>query len=314
MAPTINTQSAKVDSSKTSRGRLSEFLLRPRMLLLLAIAVSSTVVIPLVKQSLPDLSQRVEYRFKTSNIEINSAPHWVPPDLVQQVVDCKALPQEVSLLETNLTREIAEAFEIHPWVAEVVCVQKSFPARIQVELQYRRPVAMVQVKQGTYPIDANGVLLPPADFSVAGMSCYPLILNVPSMPQGPAGTSWGDATVIGAARLANVLASTNDGVSLWREFGLAAIRVPRRTKANVNSEELIYDLVTEGGSRIIWGRTPGTRHPEELSADKKIDRLHKYLTAFDGFDHPHGPYEIDIRHWQEITRRPLSLRNSRLLR
>jgi len=33
----------------------------------------------------------------------------------------------------------------------------------------------------------------------------------------------------------------------------------------------------------------------------------KYVTDFGGFDRPHGPYEIDIRHWQEISRKPSSV-------
>ena len=60
--------------------------------------------------------------------------------------------------------------------------------------------------------------------------------------------------------------------------------------------------------KVVWGRAPGSGHPGELTAVQKIGRLRKYLDEFGGYAQPRGPYEIDIRHWQEITRRPLNPR------
>jgi len=179
-------------------------------------------------------------------------------------------------------------------------VRIRFPARVDVALRYRRPVAMVEVKGGLFPVDADGVLLPPADFSVSEARRYPLIQNVHSTPQGPAGTNWGDIVVSAGARLTAVLKP------YWKRFHLAAVRVPNRTRANTTINDLVLELLTVRGSRIIWGRVPGSKHPGELSTERKIGRLEKYLTDFGGFDRPHGPYEIDIRHWREISRRPLT--------
>ena len=289
-------------------GWLTRYLFRPKTLLLLAIVVSLTAVLPMIARVLPNLSSRPEYQVRTSNIEISDPPPWVPSDLVKQVVKRAGLPDEVSLLDEELTQEVAEAFRHHPWVADVIRVEKSVPSRIRVELSYRRPVAMVQVKQGMYPIDPDGILLPPADFSVSDTELYPVIRNISSTPQGPAGTRWGEIGAVGAARLADVLGP------YWERFGLAAIHVPRRIQAEVTLDEIHFSLITKGGSRIIWGRAPGVDHPGELSVEQKIGRLEQYLADFGVFDHPHGPYEIDIRHWKEISRRPLSARKHRLRR
>jgi hypothetical protein len=43
-----------------------------------------------------------------------------------------------------------------------------------------------------------------------------------------------------------------------------------------------------------------------LSTRQKIGRLEEYVTRFGGFNGPQGPYEIDIRHWRDISRTPLS--------
>jgi hypothetical protein len=72
----------------------------------------------------------------------------------------------------------------------------------------------------------------------------------------------------------------------------------------VEPADIVLQLQAKGGSTIIWGRAPGTDHPGELTSAQKVARLDKYVTEFGSFSRPSGPYEIDIRHWQEITRRP----------
>lgn len=283
---------------KPSRPRL---LFRPKALVPLAVLVLAAFCSPVVVRHLPDLRQRDEYTLSTTEIEITPPPRWVPADLVDQVVQQANLPETVSLLEDDLAGRILEAFEGHPWVAEVRSVRKSMPARLTVELRYREPVAMVQMKAGFYPVDKKGTLLPPQDFAISEAKRYPRITNVQSVPQGSAGTAWGDVVVLGAARIAEALAPH------WEEFELAAIRAPRPTSAHTTIDDLTYVLITRGGSRILWGRAPGADHPGELTAEQKVGRLQEYLARFEQFDRPHGPYEIDIRHWREISRRPLSM-------
>jgi hypothetical protein len=153
--------------------------------------------------------------------------------------------------------------------------------------------------------------LPPADFSRADVSRYPTIINPSTLPQGPAGSFWGDLMVLGAARLADRFQQPhNEGTTHWEHLNLAAIELPQRTTADVNIEDVQYHVLTKDGSRIVWGRAPGTDHPGELSAEQKIGRLTQYLADFGTFRPPHGPLEIDIRHWQEITQRRLSPRET----
>jgi hypothetical protein len=250
---------------------------------------------------LPDLSQRDEYRLRRDQVHITQPPHWVPHNLVEQVWQQGGFADELPLLDDKLAHDIAEAFALNPWVAEVMSVTKSFPPSVQVKLKYRRPVAMVQVKEGMYPVDALGVLLPPAEFSISDTKQYPLIVNVHSTPQGPAGSSWGDKVVLDAAQLAAALAPH------WKKLDLLSIACPRTSPEHGTLDEGVFTLVAAGGTRIVWGQAPGTDHPGELPTDKKIGRLEKYIADFGGFDRPHGPYLIDIRHFQEITRIRLSV-------
>ncbi|GAB4138089.1 MAG: hypothetical protein Tsb009_06010 [Planctomycetaceae bacterium] len=288
--------------------RLRRKLFRPKILMWVAMTLLIVTVLPQIPSWLPNPADRREYQLETTDIRINEPPRYVPVDLVEQVVRRSKLPKTLSLLDDDLTKRIAQAFEAHPWVESVVSVRKSYPARVDVEVVYRKPVAMVAVVGGMYPIDKNSVLLPPVDFSVADTRRYPVIVGAPSPPQGAEGTRWGDISVNHAAILADALSPH------WKALNLSAIRIPRQHRAVVKPDELMFELKTRGGSRILWGRAPGTNHPGELTPEQKIGRLQKYLADFGGFDHPNGPYEIDIRHWQEITRRPLDVRRENTAR
>ena len=302
---------ALLKSPRESWGtRFIGMVFRPRVLLVAALCVCGGVFGPRLREFAPELSERQEYRLASAEIEISEPPPWVPDGLVERVIDAAKLPASLSLLDESLTGAVAAAFQKDPWVARVVSVRKSVPARVVVELEYRRPVAMVQVQQGLYPVDAEGTLLPPADFSLTEARKFPAILNAQSLPRGPAGTKWGDLAVAAAAELADILQSGGaDGDTYWSRFRLAAIRLPVRTTAEISLDDLTLELITSGGSRIVWGRPPDSTHPGELTAEQKIGRLEKYDSDFGGFDSAHGPYEIDIRHWQEISRRPLTMHN-----
>ncbi|HEY2253190.1 MAG TPA: hypothetical protein VGH74_19085 [Planctomycetaceae bacterium] len=305
-APKLDKKKANDQPARPSRlAHVGRRIYRPITLATAAAVVLGGLFLPRLANLLPDLSQRDEYLLSANEIEITQPPHWVPHNLVAQIVENANLPSRLSLLDKNLVGEIAEAFQLNPWVEEVVSVSKSFPAKVVVVLSYRQPVAMVEVRQGQYPIDRHGVLLPPQDFSVADTRSYPTVTGVVSTPQGPAGTEWGDEVVAGAAELAAELGPH------WKKFCLVSIVAPRSAEAHGKIDQGVFVLLAKGGSRIIWGHAPGTSnlessHPGELSTKQKIGRLEEYVTKFGGFDSPQGPYQIDIRHWRDISRMPLS--------
>jgi hypothetical protein len=278
---------------------------RPWWLAGLALICGAVLLAPRLAKSLPDVGNRAEYQLQTAEIRVNEIPQWVPKDLVTQVVNQSRLGAQRSVLEEGLTKEIAIAFQKHPWVEKVVQVAKHVPARIDVELIFRRPVAMVEVPTGLLPVDGSGVLLPPTEFTPEDARRYPLISQPKTSPRGAVGTNWGDPQVVAAAKLAAVL------LPHWKDFNLTSIVIPAGLDLRAPLEELVFELQTKGGSRIVWGRAPGVVYPLELSPHQKIGRLEECLTRFGGFDLPDGPYEIDIRHFKEITRFQLTATSDR---
>jgi len=278
---------------------LTRWLLRPAMLLAVVGGIAIYIAGPVAWRWLPDLTRRPEYRLKADEIRFTDLPPWVPPTFLRDVIREGGLPEELSLLDDRLVDQVAAAFQKDAWVERVVSVRKDLPRGVTVTLEYRKPVAFVATETERYPIDKNAVLLPPPDFP-PGSDELPIIRNAHSTPQGAAGTAWGDRIVAGAASLAEILGPS------WKKLRLESIQIPDAATGRGGPDETIYELRTVGGSHIIWGRAPGSDHPGELTPQQKIGRLEDYATRNGGFSDDHGPYEIDIRHWHEITRQPLS--------
>jgi hypothetical protein len=272
---------------------------RPLRLAKLAFVVGLIVFLPYLIPRLPDLRAQPEYRFTADDIQLAPAPKLPTPiNLVEQIRRQNHLPGEMSLLDPDLCKKLSTAFSTHLWIARVVSVEKMFPAVVVVRVEYRRPVAMVQVKGGRVPIDATGTVLPSEDFGLEDVAKFPSIRLAGSSNLVAQAGRFKDRGLTGAVQIAELLGSK------WDALGLEAIELPRTAEKSQSPENIPFQLQTKVGSTIIWGRAPGTDHPGELTAAQKIARLEKYLAEFGGFARPNGPYEIDIRHWQEITRRP----------
>lgn len=257
------------------------------------------VLRPQIHRLTNQLQTRPEYQVSLQKVQVTEPNQWVPIDLVSQVLGGSDLPDTVSLLDRKLLPRVGEAFAKHPWVRRVLQVRASRHGLL-VALEYRRPVAMVETGRGLYPIDAEGVLLPPADFAISDAGRLPLVQNVRTMPQGPAGTVWGDPVVEAAARLADVLAPGGDLVAYWDRFSLRAIVAPDRRTADPELEDFDFELLTTGGSRIVWGQVPGADELEP-PVQQKLERLDEYLATYGSFERPRGPIRIDIREYEVIT-------------
>ncbi|HXY37291.1 MAG TPA: hypothetical protein VEI07_23890 [Planctomycetaceae bacterium] len=285
---------------------LARWILGPAIILLVIAGIAFYFLAPKALGWLPDLAHRPEYVVKPEDIHYTDAPPWVPRTFLRQVFREGTLDNELSTLDPQLVDHVAAAFQKHPWVDHVVSVRKEFPHRVTVVLEYRKPAAFVVTEAERFAVDKQAVLLPPPDLPPAEDE-FPIITNARSSPPTEAGNTWHDRTIEDAARIADVLGPS------WKKLQLQAIEIPNLAE-DANPNDAVYTLRTTSGSRIIWGRAPGSDHPGELSPEQKIGRLEEYVARKGGFSDPQGPLEIDIRHWKEITARPLSDDASRLRR
>ncbi|WP_437191439.1 cell division protein FtsQ/DivIB [Planctomicrobium sp. SH527] len=267
----------------------------------IVVTVTLSIWLPM---SLPKLSEQKEYQFQLEDTVLNSPNNWVPSNLLKQIQAESGLPDTVSLLDPDLCEKIAIAWEKNPWIKKVNSVQITRDSRLQVDAVYRVPAAFVEVPRGVYPVDTEGVLLPPADFNVTDTSRLPHIRRVKSLPQGGMGHDWGDPVVTSGAQLATYLAPESDLEKYWNRFGFAALIAPDVDPATAKPEQLVFEIETIGGSRITWGRPPGADELEP-SFNTKLSRLQDYVTRFGGLDNSNGPQRIDIRMPDGISLHPL---------
>lgn len=309
--PRRKSKPANVKSSVApNRGLLSRgfrALWRPFPLLGIAAGLSGAMFWPQIAAHLPDLSHREEFRLAWSEIEVTPSARWVPEDFVTQVRRRNELDDSVSLLDESLVEQLALAFARHPWVSEVVSVVKR-AGGVRVRLAYRSPVLMVQTKRGLYPVDVEGVLLPPTDFSAADTELFPRVEGVRSTPQGPAGKPWDDPAVVGASRLAAELTRRRDGESAWDRFRLEAIVVLSPPGDREPNDAELLGLTTQTGSRIVWGHAPGADELEP-SVAQKLQRLDTFLAENGPFEDLPEQVLIDVHHWELIPWNVLSRAN-----
>ena len=238
-----------------------------------------------------------DYIVSAKSLHITQRPPWIHSDIAGQAFECLRSTgrRQLSIMDNDATQRVAQAFSLHPWVRRVLRVSKHHPARIKVELEYRRPVCMVVVKQtekATWrrAVDVEGVLLPTiADFSSVEARAYPWLTGFHATePAGGPGNHWGDERVVGAAEIAAAFADD------WKKLKLDRIE-PADPGRSAYRGVYSYTLFTHGGTKIIWGRPPGSELPSEAPAADKIARLKELAEVRGSLDGSQPRRPIDVR-------------------
>lgn len=240
----------------------------------------------------PQVVKGPEYVLQPDQIQIPAPPPWIRSDVRAETIRDGGLTG-LSILDRDLTVKIARAFSLHTWVEDVRRVRKEHPARVMVELVYRRPVAMVEVtmndRPGLLPVDVHGVLLPPGDFSAEQARDYLRISLPDATPTGPVGTPWGDLRVDGAAKIAAVL------LEHWKQLGLYRIAVESGEAAPAAPGEICFVLTTRRGAQIVWGPAPQAASGVDVKAAlAKVGRLVTYVEKHGPLDGLTSDVHIDL--------------------
>ena len=202
-------------------------------------------------------------------VQVRGVADWVKGDVRAEALRNASLDRGLPLDDPELQRRLARAFDMHPWVRRVVAVELLHPAAAVVEVECREPVAMVAWQDGLLAVDAEGVVLPGADFTPEAAAVYPRVAGIESSPQGSEGFPWGDTAVEEAAALAAALGPD------WAALGLVDMRPVRERNAR------LWELAASDGSRILFGSAPGRELAGEPTAAAKLARL-KELGASGG--------------------------------
>lgn len=212
------------------------------------------------------------------DVELVGAGSWIHGDLKTDALRDASLDGGLPLDDPELARRLARAFDMHPWVREVVKVTLRHPAAAVVEVRCREPVAMVGVPGGLLAVDAEGVLLPSDDFTAESAARYPKVTGVASGPRAAVGFPWGDPLVEEAAALTAVVGPE------WQALDLVECRP---VEAGGGRQ---WELVGEGDLVIRYGSAPGHEQPGEPTAAMKAAQLRALSTG----DRPAGTIDLTV--------------------
>lgn len=210
-----------------------------------------------------------EYIVGPEQILVTPQPAWIQADVKAEVLRT-AKASRLSLHDPQLVEHLAHAFALHPWIAEVLRVEKRFPATVEVSVRYRQPVLVVKLDvpgdEGLLFLDEGSVLLPSADFAPEAARDYLRIAAQGETPASIYGTRWGTARMEGAAQVAAAWGTR------WQPLGLYWLVATRPA-----SGALIYELRSQTDhARVIWGPA-GQRDGDQPSAEAKIAALERYV-------------------------------------
>ena len=246
-----------------------------------------------------DIRDQEIYKVKESDFCVWNPPVWVSDRFVAEALELRApeaRTEELNSLDPNLVDNLLIAFESHPWVEKVESIEVRFPARVDVKLKYKEPVAVVDPtpsvavdlgdsatavfaddwrnaqneKSGAarfgekYVVDANGYRLPDEYFrnNPSAYRDFPTVLGIRSTPVSDFGQC-GDPLVVEAAAFARFLAERN----VFEKLDINRI-VVSKIKGEARG---IYCLKTVGGVVVFWGRFGAASEKENAASEKAAD-------------------------------------------
>ncbi len=207
-----------------------------------------------------------QFRLTVDKIDVNSQPDWIRSDLRKAVLDGSRL-DDYSLLDTDVVNKVRDAFKVNPWIEKVVRVQKN-ASNVEVEVKYRKPVAMVEFgNKHLLPVDRHGVILDGSEFKTSQVGDFLRIsVHQPVGGQIVTGQPWPDARVIAAAQVAAKWDNR------WNKIGL--FRIVNHSPPTMKADEVgLFEIWTLKGTKLVWGSAIGNEQAGEVAAEVKIKAI-----------------------------------------
>ena len=240
------------------------------------------------RRAAPSVASRDRYLLPAKAITITPPPEWIVADVRGQVIHSAGLDGRLSILDAEFVETIKHAFALHPWVQTVDRIEKKFPPAVHVEVSYRRPLAVIETARGDLlPVDIAGSHLPADDVLLIRRKSLPRITGIVGQPSE--GQRWEDARVQGALEIVRYLTDA------WEPLHLEAITPRARPEIRGERQFFVYDIVTRGGTRIIWGASPHAAAPGESPFAVKLDRLKSCVQQYGPLDSVKAPGIVDVR-------------------
>lgn len=223
-------------------------------------------------------------RFNWAEARIGESVTVWPPSDVQAALDDlaqAALRDRGGPLSVEGLAEIGRRVTATGWVERVRSVNRTGDGTIRVEVEWRPPAAVVRQAGRDHLVSGDGRRMRYA--WQAGASPFPAVLGADRLTPAesvPVGAFWPDTEVLSGVELI---------VVLHQELGVDPVLGPggfdQVRGVDVRDARTAQRLVilTDTGSRVIWGRPPSDPVPDPVSTSQKLRKL-AYLRRHPDYD------------------------------
>jgi hypothetical protein len=238
------------------------------------------------------------YAVSVSCADIANLPEALETRAWAILGDAPMLDRPRSILDPDLPEVAARALEMRPWVKRVLEARRSFPARLELKLEVRRPLAVVCAGSERLAVDDEGVVLeratdfgPPLhpEIRIAGAR----ISRVPydGEPFGQPGGQKGHDAVLEALALLRDLRAEGNHPAL-ESVRVIEVQVgdPDRPRRSGDSDLL---LRLDSGVQLLWGRS--SIAPLARIEPSPCGKLENLLLAMRTFPGLLGVIFVDLR-------------------
>jgi len=209
-------------------------------------------------------------------------PEWFNDEVIRQhTEDDEFLARKHSAFESGLIDNVKARFSKIPWVRKAT-ISKSLPNGLNIELEYRRPVAWVRDGEWLL-VDKEGACLGPEGdnpYLVGKLGKLPSIHGSKKSNKRPEpGDRWSDKAVAAGASVAEMLRPLlNRIISIEGADPVSAIYVENFGSRKDPRDSAIV-LGTSKGKTIEWGHSALNTSPDEPTQEEKLAILTKLYEA-----------------------------------
>ena len=250
------------------------------------------------------VDRRIAFYGRAPRVVLKDRPVWMSDYLADQITSCAQPLGAHSSFDHELLVDVADTLRGNPWIKRVRAVRRVYGKRpgdtIEIDCEYRVPLALVHWKDYYWLVDGEGVKLP-EQFTPQQL---PHVINgrdgkrqfrvVEGVQEPPveSGQRWPGEDLAAALELARYL---------YRQpFAEEVARIDvSNFGGRVSHKEAQLVLVTTRDSEIRWGRPVSAKDFfVEVSVAQKLDYLQRVWRQFGRID-ANQPW-IDIR-FDKIT-------------
>ena len=245
------------------------------------------------------ISHRPEFMLDTSALSFRHCPPSARGDYMAEKLrnQLTVALGGGSIFEEDLCDRVQKELRARPcfWVREVRSVRRLMPCKLEVDLVFRQPAALVQFGGRSYMVDTDGYWLPDALYNrkkVWKTESVPVIVNGKLTGAPPLAKEWGGPALAAGVRLYDFLLKAG----LFDE-----LPIERMDVTHVGEREGEPDIVlfAQNGVAIKWGCSDSYAHLEGLSLPSwthpdslKLEMLRAKLKESPGLE---GLEHIDLR-------------------